>query len=109
MDENTDSSTASLLPDAAAYDPIEDRLRASVRATIETMLEEELAEFPGRIRYGRSGSSMKGCRRGHRDRQLTGTFGTDTVRVPRPRAETRRARSSGTSSSTSSPAIPRPE
>ncbi len=92
MDENTDSSTASLLPDAAAYDPIEDRLRASVRATIETMLEEELAEFPGRIRYGRSGSSVKVCRHGHLDRQLSGTFGTETVRVPRA-LKTRRARS----------------
>ena len=28
---------------------------------------------------------MKGYRNGHRERQLTGTFGTETVRVPRAR------------------------
>ena len=43
MKQNTDSSSFSLLPDAGAYDPIEDRLRANVRATIEAMFEEELA------------------------------------------------------------------
>jgi len=35
------------------YDPIEDRRRANVRATIEAMFEEELAEFLGHLRYGR--------------------------------------------------------
>ncbi len=49
MKQNTDSSSFSLLPDAGAYDPIEDRLRANVRATIEAMFEEELAEFLGRL------------------------------------------------------------
>jgi hypothetical protein len=34
MKQNTDSSSFSLLPDAGGYDPIEDRLRANVRATI---------------------------------------------------------------------------
>jgi hypothetical protein len=29
----------------------------------------------------------KGYRHGHRERQLTGTFGTETVRVPRARIE----------------------
>jgi putative transposase len=87
MNETTDSPTTSLLADAAAYDPIEDRLRASVRATIEAMFEEELAEFLGRLRYGRGGRSVKGYRHGHRDRQLTGTFGTETIRVPRARVE----------------------
>ena len=53
MKQNTDSSSFSLLPDAGAYDPIEDRLRANVRATIEAMFEEELADFLGRLRYGR--------------------------------------------------------
>ena len=37
MKQNTDSSSFSLLPDAGGYDPIEDRLRANVRATIEAM------------------------------------------------------------------------
>ena len=51
------------------------------------MFEEELAGFLGRIRYGRGGERAKGYRHGHRDRQLTGTFGTETVRVPRARVE----------------------
>ena len=53
----------------------------------EAMFEEELAEFLGRLRYGRGNERAKGYRHGHRDRQLTGTFGTETVRVPRARIE----------------------
>ena len=87
MKENTESSAVSLLSDEAGYDPIEDRLRASVRVTIEAMFEEELAEFLGRIRYGRGEAQAKGYRHGHRERQLTGTFGTETVRMPRARIE----------------------
>jgi len=87
MKQNTDSSSFSPLPDAGGYDPIEDRLRANVRATIEAMFEEELADFLGRLRYGRGNERAKGYRHGHRDRQLTGTFGTETVRVPRARIE----------------------
>ena len=87
MNQITESSAVSLLTNEAGYDPIEDRLRANVRATIEAMFEEELAEFLGRIRYGRGGERAKGYRHGHRDRQLTGTFGTETVRVPRARVE----------------------
>ncbi len=52
------------------------------------MFEEELAAFLGRFRYGRDGDGggdAKGYRHGHRERQLTGTFGTETVRVPRAR------------------------
>ena len=87
MNQITESSAVSLLTNEAGYDPIEDRLRANVRATIEAMFEEELAGFLGRIRYGRGGERAKGYRHGHRDRQLTGTFGTETVRVPRARVE----------------------
>jgi len=87
MKKNTESSTVSLLVNDGGYDLIEDRLRASVRATIETIFEEELATFLGRIRYGRSGGQVKGYRHGHRERQLIGTFGIETVRVPRARIE----------------------
>jgi putative transposase len=87
MNQVTEHLAVSLLTDEAGYDPIEDRLRANVRATIEAMFEEELAEFLGRIRYGRGDRGAKGYRHGHRDRQLTGTFGTETVRVPRARIE----------------------
>ena len=51
------------------------------------MFEEELADFLGRLRYGRGNERARGYRHGHRDRQLTGTFGTETVRVPRARIE----------------------
>jgi transposase-like protein len=87
MNQITDSSAFPLLASEAGFDPIEDRLRASVRATIEAMFEEELAAFLGRLRYGRGGGKTKGYRHGHRERQLTGTFGTETLRVPRARVE----------------------
>jgi len=87
MNQITDTSGFSLLADETGYDPIEDRLRANVRTTIEAMFEEELADFLGRIRYGRGAGQAKGYRNGHRERQLTGTFGTETLRVPRARVE----------------------
>ncbi len=87
MTENNDAASFSLPADRAGFDPIEDRLRATVRATIEAMFEEELAAFIGRCRYGRGDGAQKGYRHGHRERQLTGTFGTETVRVPRARIE----------------------
>ena len=87
MNQLTGNSAASLRSAEAEYDPIEERLRATVRTSIEAMFEEELAEFLGRIRYGRSGGQAKGYRHGHRERQLTGTFGTEPLRVPRARIE----------------------
>ncbi|MBU3032453.1 IS256 family transposase [Paracoccus marinaquae] len=87
MTENNDAASFVLLADEAGFDPIEDRLRATVRATIEAMFEEELEAFIGRCRYGRGDGAQKGYRHGHRERQLTGTFGTETVRVPRARIE----------------------
>ena len=71
----------------AEFDPIEERLRANVRAAIEAVFEEELTSFHGRLRYDRGNGPAKGCRHGQRERQLTGTFGTETVRVPRARIE----------------------
>ena len=87
MTQITDPSAFPLLGSDAGFDLIEDRLRANVRLTIEAMFEEELAAFLGRLRYGRRDSPVKGYRHGHRERQLTGTFGTETVRVPRARIE----------------------
>ena len=86
MTDITAENALALSAHDESYDPIEDRLRAMVRRTIETMFEEELAEALGRARYGR-GDKAKGYRNGHRDRQLVGTFGTETVRVPRGRVE----------------------
>ena len=87
MKQITDTGAATLLTGEAGFDPIEDRLRQNIRATIESLFEEELAEFIGRCRYGRGEGARKGYRHGHRERQLVGTFGTETVRVPRARIE----------------------
>ena len=85
MNEITDTASFALLAGEAGFDPIEERLRMNVRATIEAVFEEELASFLGRLRYDRGDGSANGYRHGHRERQLTGTFGTETVRVPRAR------------------------
>jgi putative transposase len=87
MNQITETVGFSLLAGEAGFDLIEERLRANVRATIEAVFEEELAGFLGRLRYGRRDRRAKGYRHGHRERQLTGTFGTETVRVPRARIE----------------------
>ena len=85
MTMNTDTAMPALLLGETGSDPIEDRLRETIRATVETMFEEELAAFLGRIRYGRGGDARKGYRHGRRERQLVGTFGAETVSVPRAR------------------------
>lgn len=77
MTDITGENALALSAHDESYDPIEDRLRAMVRRTIETMFEEELAEALGRARYGR-GDKARGYRNGHRNRQLVGTFGTET-------------------------------
>ena len=85
MNRITDTASFALLAGEAGFDLIGERLRTSVRATIEAVFEEELAGFLGRLRYDRGDGPAKGYRHGHRERQLTGTFGTETVRVPRAR------------------------
>jgi transposase-like protein len=69
-------------------DPIETCVRERVRGFIEAMIEEELAELLGRSRYARHGDGKRiGHRHGHRSRQLTGTFGTVDIAVPRARLD----------------------
>ena len=85
MKNTTETSALSLLANDASYDPLEDRLRENIRSTIEAVFEEELAQFLGRCRYGREDALRQGYRNGHRERQLTGTFGTERVSVPRAR------------------------
>jgi len=87
MTMSTETAIPALLLGEAGSDPIEDRLRETIRATVETMFEEELAAFLRRIRYGRGGDARKGYRHGRRERQLVGTFGAETVNVPRARIE----------------------
>jgi len=52
-----------------------------------TVSPTKLAEFIGRCRYGREDGARKGYRHGRRDRQITGTFGTETISVPRARVK----------------------
>ncbi|MBW6494559.1 MAG: IS256 family transposase [Burkholderiaceae bacterium] len=85
MNQITDTSAFSLLACDEGFDPIEDRLRANIRSTIEAVFNEELDGFLGRLRYGREAGAAKGYRHGKRDRQITGTFGSETISVPRAR------------------------
>jgi putative transposase len=85
MNQITDTSAFSLLACDAGFDPIEDRLRANIRGTIEAVFNEELDGFLGRLRYGREAGAAKGYRHGKRDRQIIGTFGSETISVPRAR------------------------
>jgi len=47
MTWNTATLTSALLANEVGYDPIEDRLRENIRATIEAVFEEELDQFLG--------------------------------------------------------------
>jgi len=87
MTQITDTSTLALLACEEGFDPIEDRLRANIRGTIEAVFNEELNGFLGRLHYGRTVGVVKGYRHGNRDRQIIGTFGTETISVPRARIE----------------------
>src|SRR5271167_2935846 len=80
------------------FDPLETGVRTRIRGFIEELLEAELDAALGRDRYERprlaeagvGGRPVVGAghRHGHRERQLMGTFGPVTVRVPRARLET---------------------
>jgi transposase-like protein len=78
-------STFALLASDVAFDPLEEGERRRVRGFIEAILEEELQAALGRGRYERAGEGSKGHRNGHRERQVIGTFGGETVKVPRAR------------------------
>jgi len=66
-------------------DPIEDGIRSRVRGFIEAIIEEELETALGRGRYERAAEGPRGYRNGHREREVIGTFGSETIRVPRAR------------------------
>jgi putative transposase len=80
------------------FDPLEAGVRTRIRGFIEDLLEAELDTALGRDRYQRprlakaavGGRPVVGAghRHGHRERQLIGTFGPVTVRVPRARPDT---------------------
>ncbi|MGA3342654.1 MAG: transposase [Methylocella sp.] len=80
-----------VLPGENWFDPLEAAVRTRVRGFIEDLLETELDAALARKRYERpslSETEATGRRHGHRERQLMGTFGPVTVRVPRARLET---------------------
>lgn len=85
MKDDTKSSTFALLAGDDAFDPLEDGVRRRVRCFIEAILEEELQAVLGRGRYERPAEGAQGHRNGHRERQVIGTFGAETVKVPRAR------------------------
>ena len=85
MKQDTETSPFALLASDEAFDPLEEEVRLRVRVFIETILEEELQAALGRGRYERAAEVAKGHRNGHRERQIIGTFGAETVRVPRAR------------------------
>jgi transposase-like protein len=85
MKDDTETSTFALLVSDRAFDPLEDGVRERVRDFIEAILEEELRAALGRGRYERPAEGARGQRNGHRERQVIGTFGSETVKVPRAR------------------------
>lgn len=86
MGKATPAATATPAIDLGSdwFDPLEEAVRGQVRAFIEQLLEEELAATLGRGRYER-GPASKGRRNGHRERQLSTTFGPLVLAVPRAR------------------------
>ncbi|MDO5758992.1 MAG: hypothetical protein Q4P24_16285 [Rhodobacterales bacterium] len=48
MKNDTATAALSLLSNEADHDPIEDRLRETIRAPVEAVFEEEPEAFPGR-------------------------------------------------------------
>jgi transposase-like protein len=85
MDEDSTTATGepALFAGAAWFDPIEAGLRGRIRGFIEELVEQELAEAPGRRRSERGGAL--GHRHGRRERRLTGSFGPVEIAVPRAR------------------------
>ena len=75
--EDSETSPFALLAEHDAFDPLEG-VRLRVRVFIETILEEELQAALGRGRYERPAEVDH--RNGHRERQIMGTFGAETVR-----------------------------
>ena len=81
MKDDTNTSTVALLASDGVFDPLEDGVRQRVRCFIEAILEEELEAALGRGRYERACDGAKGHRNGHRERQVIGTFGSETHQV----------------------------
>jgi putative transposase len=66
---------------------LEELMRERIRATIETIVEEELEGALGAARSQRVGSIRVGYRHGKRARTLTTSLGATTITMPRGRIE----------------------
>lgn len=68
-------------------DTIEGTMRARVRATIEAIVQEELAAALGASKSARVGDTRQGYRHGQRERTLTTSLGPATIAMPRARIQ----------------------
>ena len=89
-DSREPSGASAAYPGEAWFDPIEVAIRDRVRGFIEELVEAELDDALGRSRYQRAAAAHvardpAGYRHGRRARQLLGSFGAVTIRVPRAR------------------------
>jgi len=66
---------------------LEELMRERIRATIETIIDEELEAALGAARSQRVGSVRAGYRHGKRERTLTTSLGPTTIALPRARIE----------------------
>jgi transposase-like protein len=66
---------------------LEELMRERIRATIETIIDEELEAALGAARSQRVGSVRAGYRHGKRARTLTTSLGATTIDLPRARVE----------------------
>jgi len=64
---------------------LEELMRERIRATIETIVDEELAAALGAARSQRVGSLRAGYRHDQRKRTLTTSLGATTIAMPRAR------------------------
>ncbi len=66
---------------------LEDLMRERIRATIESIVDEELEAALGAARSQRVGAVRAGYRHGRRERTLTTSLGPTTIAMPRARIE----------------------
>jgi putative transposase len=107
-DSRDTSKESSEFLGAGGFDPIEAIIRGRVRGFIEELVEAELDDALGRSRYQRPATAdmphpPAGYRHGRRERQLLGSFGPVTIRLPRARL----SKADGTSQEWHSEALPR--
>jgi putative transposase len=107
-DSRDTSKESSEFLGTGGFDPIEAIIRGRVRGFIEELVEAELDDALGRSRYQRPATAdmphpPAGYRHGRRERQLLGSFGPVTIRLPRARL----SKADGTSQEWHSEALPR--